>query len=137
MAERSVSIGRDAVGSSIVTGDHKVVRTEYSSSLPPADQVDIKAEVTALRELLAALQAPDQGKLERALADAEEEAAKPEPDPDEVGGALDRAIGYAKKANGFAEQAAKLKPHLEAACGWLGQNWHKLLAAAGFGAAAL
>lgn len=135
MGNRSVSIGRDAVGSSIVTGDHNVIRTQYQGSLPPADQVEIKAEVTALRETLAALGAPDQGKLERALADAEEEAAKPAPDPDEIGGALDRAIGYAKKANGFAEQAAKLKPHLEAACSWLGQNWHKLLAAAGLGAA--
>jgi hypothetical protein len=135
MAERSISIARDAVGSSIVTGDKNVVHTEYQDTLPPAESVDIRAEIRALREVFAALGSPEQAKLERAIADAEEEAAKPAPDRDEIGGALDRAIKYATKANGFAEQAAKLRPHLEAACGWLGQNWHKLLAAAGLDAA--
>jgi hypothetical protein len=130
MGNRSVSVGRDTIGSAIVTGDQNVVRTEYGATLPPGSEVDLKAEVTALRELLTTLNAPDRAKLERALTDAEEEAAKPEPDRDEVGGALERAIKYAKQANGFAEQVGKLKPHLEAACSWLGKSWHKLLALA-------
>ena len=134
MGERSISVGGDMIGSSAVTGDQNVVRTRYQASLPPAASVDIQAEVSTLRQLLAALGSPEQAKLEHALADAEEEAAKPQPDRDEVGGALDRALKYAKQANGFAEQVAKLKPHLEAACSWLGQNWYKLLAAAGLDA---
>jgi hypothetical protein len=69
--------------------------------------------------------------MERALVDAEEEAGKGAPDKDELGGALERAITYAKQANGFAEQVTKLKPHLEKVCAWLGENWHKLLAVAG------
>ena len=43
------------------------------------------AEVAALRELLVGLETPDAGKLDRALLDAEEAAAKP--DRDEIGGA--------------------------------------------------
>ena len=135
MGDRSISVGSDMIGGSAVTGDQNVVHTKYQAVLPPAETVDIKAEVSALREFLTALGVPEQAKLERALADAEEEAAKPEPNRDEVGAALDRALKYAKQANGFAEQINKLKPHLEAACSWLGQNWHKLLAAAGLGAA--
>jgi len=133
VSERSISVGGDMIGSSAVTGDHNVVHTEYRALLQPVESVDIGAEVRALRELLTTLEAPEQAKLERALADAEDEAAKPEPDRDEIGGALDRAIRYATKANNFAEQATKLKPHLEAACSWLGRNWHKLLAAASLG----
>lgn len=133
MGDRTVSIGGNATGNSIVTGDHNAMSTQFHGALPSPDQVDISAEIAALRERLAGLQAPDQGKLLRALADAEEEAAKPDPAPDEIGAAMDRAIGYAKKANGFADQAAKLLPHLKAVCGWLGDNWHRLLVTAGFG----
>lgn len=134
MGDRSISVGGDMVGSSAVTGDQSVVRTEYQATLPPPETVDIKVELGALRQLLTSLRSPEQPKLERALADAEEEAVKATPDRDEIGDALNRALKYAKQANGFAEQIGKLKPHLEAACSWLGQNWHKLLAVAGLGA---
>jgi hypothetical protein len=63
----------------------------------------------------------------RALDDAEEEARKPEPDKDEIGAALRRALDYAKKGSGFAEEVAKLAPHVRDAVGWLGAGWHKLL----------
>jgi hypothetical protein len=67
--------------------------------LPPAHTVDVKAELAALREALAGLQrVPDRGKLERAMQDAVEEAAKPEPDKEEVGGAVERVVKYAKDA---------------------------------------
>jgi hypothetical protein len=135
MGDRAITIGRDMVGSSAITGNQNVAYTTYRATLPPAEGVDIRAEVSALREFLSALGSPEQAKLEHALADAQEEVSKPEPDRDELGGALERAIKYAKQANGFADQVQKLKPHLEAACSWLGQNWHKLLAATGLNAA--
>lgn len=131
MGERSISVGRDASGSAFVTGDQSTATTTYQVRLPSPESVDIRTEVAALKGLLAQLASPDRDKLERALADAEEEAGKSEPDRDELGNALERAITYAKRANGFADQVAKLKPHLEAACAWLGRNWHNLLAAAG------
>ncbi len=100
-------------------------------SLPRADTVDIKAELSALRDLLVSLNVPDQGKLERALQDAEEEAAKPEPDKDEIGSAIESAVKYAKGASEFGEHVGKLAPRLASATSWLGSNWVKILALAG------
>ncbi len=124
--------GRDFIGAQIITGDHvTATMTGVKVSLPPADSVDIKAELSALRDALASLNAPDQGKLDRALQDAEEEAAKPEPDRDEIGGAIERVVKYAKAASEFGEQVEKLAPRLAAVASWLGSNWVKILAMAG------
>lgn len=132
MGNRTIKVGRDISGSSAVTGDHNVAQSVIiSQDLPQAEAVNIRAEITALREALAALDTPDKRKIQRAMDDAADETTKAAPDRNEIGGALERAIKYARQANAFADQAGKLKPHLEAACGWLGQNWHKLLAAAG------
>ena len=103
---------RDITGSSIVTGDHNIVSTTMKQMpLPPPDQVDVKAELAALREALAGLQkVPDRGKLDRAIEDAVEETDKSEPDKEEVGGALERAVKYAKAADDFSDHAATLLP---------------------------
>ncbi len=124
---RSVT-ARDITGSSVVTGDHNTVTTTMKQyPLPPADQVDVQAELMALREALAALQkVPDRGKLDRAVEDAADEAAKPAPDKAELGGALERAVKYAKAADDFGDHAAKLVPRLAALAAWLGPAWHHL-----------
>ena len=132
MGERNVSIGRDAIGGQIVTGDHNVVTSSGQRiTLPAPDSVDIRKELAELRAILTGLSAPEAGKLGRALDDAEEEVKKDKPDKDEVGGAIERAVKYAKGASDFSEQVEKLTPRLKAVCGWLGQNWYKLLAAVG------
>jgi hypothetical protein len=129
---RSVT-ARDITGSSIVTGDRNIVSTTMKQMpLPPADQVDVKAELAELREALAGLQkVPDRGKLDRAIEDAVEETAKPEPDKEEVGGALERAVKYAKAADDFGEHAEKLLPRLAALGSWLGPVGHGLLSMVG------
>ena len=131
-SNRSVT-ARDITGSSIVTGDHNTVSTTMKQiALPPADQVDVKAELEALREALAGLQkVPDRGKLDRALEDVVEETAKPAPDKEEVGGALERAVKYAKAADDFGEHTEKLLPRLAALGSWLGANGHSLLSMLG------
>lgn len=131
--DRSVRVGGNVTGAQIITGDNNraVMREVKVHELPPAGQVDVGKELAELRALLASLKAPDAGKIERALADAEEEAAKPEPDRDEIGSALDRAVGYAKKAGDFSEAAEKIAPKLQALASWLGANWYKLLGAVG------
>lgn len=130
--DRSVSIGGGVSGSAIVTGDQNTVSVTYTkTTLPPAESVDMRSELAELRKALAALQSPDAGKIQRALDDAEEEAAKPEPDKDEIGAALERAIGYAEKADGFAQAVEKLAPHVKNAAAWLGKNWSKILAFVG------
>jgi hypothetical protein len=120
---------RDITGSSIVTGDHNTVSTRMKQiALPPADQVDVKMELAALRAALAELkEVPDRGKFDRAIEDAAEEIAKPEPDKEEVGGALERVVKYAKAADDFGEHAEKLLPRLAALASWLGPAGRGLL----------
>jgi hypothetical protein len=134
--ERSISIGRDAVGFVGVTGDRnrvdaKINATLTRTSLPPADTVDISRELVGIRAVLEQIDSEQSGKIRRALDDAAEEAGKPTPDKDEIGAALERALNYAKKGSGFAEELGKLAPHIKNAVGWLGANWHKLLAIVG------
>ena len=112
----------------MATGDHNVTSVHYREvALPPAKSVDIQAELAAIRELLGGLNSGDRQKIANALAEAESDAAKPEPDKDEIGGALERALRYAGKAAGFAEVAGKIAPHVQNAVAWLGDNWHRLL----------
>jgi len=127
-SNRSVT-ARDVTGSSIVTGDRNIVSTAMKQiALPPAEQVDVKAELAARREALAELKkVPDRGKLDRAMEDAAEETAKPEPDKKEVGGALERVVKYAKAADDFGEHTEKLLPRLAALASWLGPAGHTLL----------
>lgn len=125
---RSASVGRDAVGNVIQTGDRNVASLKFAqTTLPPADSVDVRAELAALGDLLRQLPTQEAKKIDRALEDAQDELEKPEPDRDEVGQALDRALNYAQKAEGFADTAAKIKGHITGVVAWLGDHWHKLL----------
>lgn len=128
MTHRNVTVGGSVTGSSIFTGDQNIVTTTYTkTTLPPAETVRIESEIEALRQLLADLKTGDRSKILNALAEAAEEAAKPEPKKDEIGKALERALDYTSKAEGFAEKADKLILHVTRACAWLGENWYKLL----------
>lgn len=133
---RSVSIGGNVSGSGIVTGDSNVVNVSYQKiTLPDPGSVSIKDELAALRAILAELQTSDADRrwIGRALDDAEAELEIPEAEQerDLIGGAMERAIQYAEKVEGFAEKVEKLKPHVKNAAAWLGQNWHKLLSVVG------
>src|SRR4051794_15655467 len=100
-SNRSVT-ARDITGSSLVTGDHNTVTTTMTQhTLPPPETVDVRAELAALRDLLTKLNVPERGKLDRAVQDAIEEAAKPKPDKEEVAGAVQRVVKYAKAAENF------------------------------------
>lgn len=129
--DRSVT-ARDIVGSAIVTGDNNRVQLkDIKVAVPSAQDVDIRTEVEALKAALAELQVPEGSKMSRALEDAVEEAAKPEPDKEELGNALERAVKYAKGANDFSEQVVKLAPTLAAVASWLGDKGRILLSLAG------
>ena len=110
-----------------VTDDH-VTEVHYRKvTLPPADRIDIRSELAALKELLVGLNTGDRTKIANALAEAADEAAKPQPDKNEIGGALERALGYAGKATDFGDKAGKIATHVQNAVAWLGDHWHKLL----------
>lgn len=134
-SNRSVSIGGSVEGAVIQTGDSNTASVQYTkTTLPPAESVDIKSELATLRELLAKLNAPDQKKIERAAEDGEDEVAKPEPDKQEVGGAVERMLKYASQAEGFGQIAGKIGSHLTNIVGWLGSNWSNLLNVVGLSA---
>jgi hypothetical protein len=132
----SVNVGRDAVGNVITTGvrnriDSKIAVQLVKTSLPSAGSVDLPKELADIRAILERIGGEHTGKVGRALDDAAEEAHKPQPNKDEIGTALSRALDYAKKSNGFAEEMKKLAPHVVNAAAWLGSNWHHLLGLVG------
>ena len=133
---RSISVGRDANGSIMVAGDNnridaRIQATQSRTSLPPAGTIDIGQELAQVRAVLARIGGENAGKIQRALDDATDEANRPDPNRDEVGRALDRALVYAKASTGFAEEVSKLAPRVKNAVDWLGASWHKLLAIVG------
>lgn len=125
---RTENFSGNFAGSAIVTGDGNTVTVNYQKAeLPPAESVDMPNAVAELKKILAELGAPDGKKIERAIEDAGDELKKDEPDKDEVGEALERALKYSEKADKFKLAVDKLKPHVTDASAWLGENWHKLL----------
>ncbi len=126
---RSVAVGNDVIGGVIVTGDSNSAKVNYqkTTNLPAPETINIQAEINALREIITKLETSDRPKIDNAFEDAQEELNKPQPDKDEVGEALNRALKYAKKAEGFAGAIEKLQPHLSKITDLLGDNWHKLL----------
>jgi len=133
---RMANISRDAVGNVITTGDRNTIEAKIESkltktTLPSAASVDLSKELTQIRIILGRIGGQHTSKIGRALDDAAEEAQKPEPNKDEIGTALNRALDYAKKGNGFAVEIGKLAPHVINAVAWLGSNWHHLLSVVG------
>lgn len=116
---RSTQIG-NVSNSQVVVGDHNVTISKQASASNSAEDVDVRAELLAIRTLLEQLHTRDRKKIDNALDEAEDDAQLDEPRPDEVGKALDRAIEYGTKAKNFADVVEKLRPHLENVGTWLG-----------------
>lgn len=131
-SNRPVSIGGSATRNVIVTGDKNVTSLQFTqTTLRPADSVDIQAELLALRELLVALRSDDGNKISRAMEDAQDEASKREPDREEIGDAVARALKYAQQSADFAEKITSLQSHISKVVSWLGAGWDKLLSIVG------
>ncbi len=129
---QQVKISGNASGNIFQAGNNNTASMQFEQvTLGSPDDVDMIAELKAIREALAQIQSPDKRKIENALSDAEEEINKPQPDKDEVGQALDRALNYAKKAEDFAGVLQTLKPHITNAAAWLGSNWHNIVSVVG------
>jgi DNA-binding transcriptional regulator GbsR (MarR family) len=133
MSQSSIHIGGSVSGSNImfagdnnttVVGNNNV--TDIRNKMPAPETVDIKKELAALRELLAGLQSPEQKKINNAIEEAQDEIQKPEPQKDEVGKAIERAMSYAQHAGTFKTLIETLKPHVLSVSAWLGENWHSL-----------
>jgi len=124
-ADRSVHVGGSVTGSAVVTGDSNTVSVQFQqASLPQPETVDIQAELKALQTILASFNDPIATGVAQKL---KQEAAKLEPDKDVVATTLETGLTYTKNLAGFAEAIDKLRPHVEAAAGWLGKHGYKLL----------
>ena len=133
MAEQNKIYSGPITGSIVVAGSRNTIkaklRVELTGKPPGADEpVDVRAEFAELKKALEQLQTPDQGKIERALQDADEELAKPEANKIEFGSALKRALDYAGKVASLGDEAVKLAPHINKLATWLGTEWSILLA---------
>jgi tRNA splicing ligase len=134
--DSSNRVGGDMIGNAI--GDNNQVQVSLQpADLPAAKDVDISRVLAEIKSILEKVPSEDSKKIANALEEAEDELKKDSPDKDEVGKALGRALDYAQKAEGFANSIDKLRPHVEAAAGWLGKNWHKILSVVGLAASAL
>ena len=131
---RSVT-ARDISGSVVTTGNNNTTYATISvRSMPPPEAVHPGTEVAELRALLATLNAPERGKLDRAVQDAEEESSKAAPDKEELAGALGRIGKCAKAADNFSEHVEKIAPRVAALASWLGPLGKVVLAAFGIAA---
>lgn len=127
--DRSIQIGGNATGS-LVTGDHNQVATTLTQVIPPPpEQVDIAAELAALRTLIDRLSLPNRDKALRALDDAKDEVANA--DKPETANALERAVKVAKTASDFATNVNDIETKVVRIAGWLGPAAKGLLALLG------
>jgi hypothetical protein len=121
--ERSIGAGRDMKIVAAASGDKSIaIASSSETTVCGAPSIDAKAELAVLRQILSTLEDLDRKALTR-LDEAAEEAAKPKPDHGEVQNLIEQATRYAKTANGFADQAGKLVPHLTRVAVWLGRAW--------------
>lgn len=124
-SDRSVQVGGNVTGSAVVTGDSNTVSVQFQqAALPQPETVDIQAELKALQTILASFNDPVATGVAQKL---EQEAEKPEPDKTVVATTLETGLTYAQNLSGFAEAIDTLRPHVEAAAGWLGKHGYKLL----------
>ena len=123
MSKNSVSVGGSVSQSAVVAGDQNKVQLtrEVPVGLPSEMATEeIMQALQTLRELLERLDATDRGKIVRALDDAQEEAQKPTPDKEELAGAMERVVKYAKTAHGIGEVVVEIQRPLSIIAGWIG-----------------
>ena len=126
---RSVQIGGSVTGSAVVTGDSNTVSVQFQqASLPAPETVDIQAEIEALKEIFTSLNNPT---ITGAAEELAQEVAKPEPDKEIMADALETGLKRIRKLADFGDAIDRLRPHVEATAGWLGQHGHKLLTLVG------
>lgn len=105
-----------------------VITSRYAkTTLPAPHRVDMPAELAKIRRILTVLRAEDAILIEIALDEARYQLAKPQPDADKIGAAVQRALDLASRNEGFEERRDALTHPLRHVCAWLGGPWHRLL----------
>lgn len=97
------------------------------TSLPAPHRVDMVAELARIRRILTVLRAEDSILIEIALDEARYQLAKPQPNVDKIGAAVQRALDLASRDQRFDDRREALIPPLRHVCAWLGGPWYRLL----------
>jgi len=126
MNKQSISGNNISGGANVGNVNSTINQTDVANTTVTA-YGEIRKQLQAVGSILETLGSPDQPKIRNAVADAVAELQKPEPDKDEVGQALDRALNYATKTAAFAPVMAKLAEPVSRLAEWLGQSWDKLM----------
>ncbi len=119
----TISSGGDSNNSINVIGDrNRLTVTTNSEGFEPTKCLD--ALYNSLGEFN--LDSKSAQKADNALSDAKIETQDEKPNKAEIGGALERWIGYVKGATNYTEKIDSLKPHISGLATWLGSSWSKL-----------
>ncbi len=101
---------------------HAILHTEVSNAAVP-EEIDIVAEIRALREAIAKFAALDSPAV-TLLNAAEKEAATTEPRRDQVVNFVEGATKLAAGVNAFAQQSDQFVPRLQQIAKWAGYAWN-------------
>ncbi|EKU96899.1 hypothetical protein Lepto7375DRAFT_0821 [Leptolyngbya sp. PCC 7375] len=124
-SNRTIHVSQNVINSHFVTGDNNAVNiTLQQDSLSQTKAVDIQAEIKALQIILASFNDPITISVAQKLAT---EASNPKPDKSMIAAILETGLVYLENLSGFTEAIDKLRPHVEAVSGWLGNHGYKLL----------
>lgn len=123
--DRNSNIIGTVSGGVIQTGDHSSAALTVQQADSAAQNIDVRKEVAAIRQLLGDLVSSDHKKITRAFEDIEDELNKAAPDRNEIGESLERALRVARKAENFAAIVGSLTSHLQTVCSWLGSGWQR------------
>jgi hypothetical protein len=119
----SVNVSGNVTGSAIVAGNDAFV---FQQSTQDA-AISVTNELQAIGDLLQSLSTEPQANITTAIDGAAIESAKPQPNKEAVGNALECAIKYAKQTERFASIIDRLGPHVAAVANWLGVGWSSLM----------
>lgn len=120
MQDRSVHVGHGQ-NVQVVSGDGATVRSDFHGQQQITIQ-DFRTTLVHLKEVLdrAEVGPGKRQAIDEAVAEAQAEAAKPEPDKGKIAGALQQAVTLAKFANNAKELAEQAAPVVREAVKWLG-----------------
>jgi hypothetical protein len=121
---------REAIGEAIRAlksagwGEEAVAQVRRGAVEPSGAEVAIHDVFRRLQEAFAGLGGADAPKVVNALEDVGTELAKPQPDRQEVGQALERAVRYVRRSGGSLSEEGMTA--LKQAALWLGEDWLRL-----------
>jgi hypothetical protein len=123
----NIKVGGNVVGSAIAAGNRNVQTVTFSGS-DAAERKKVLDALQAVQIALNELKGAPAKSAQREVAAAIGAAKEPVVSKDDIGSALETALGAAKKTEEFASIAGKLVPHIQTVAMWLGTQWAGLVA---------